>query len=223
MKYEINHQPFTILTVHMEEGETVKCQSGAMAWMSPDINMETKTDGIGGMLKKKVSGESLALNFYTAEKAGELALAKHSPGDILAFNLAETPVIAQKSAFLASTVGVEMDLFLQHKIATGFFGGEGFVMQKFSGQGYAWFEIDGAVQEKELAADEKLIVDSGYVAVMESTCTMDIQAVKGLSNIMLGGEGLFNTVITGPGKVWLQTMPASSLAMSLAQYMPHQK
>ena len=223
MKYEINHQPFTILTIHMEQGETVKCQSGAMAWMSPDIKMETKINGIGGMLKKAVVGESLALNHYTAEQAGELALAKRGPGDILAFDLAQTPVIAQKTAFLASTPGVEMDIYLQHKAAAGFFGGEGFLMQKFSGQGFVWFEIDGAIQEKSLADGEKLIVDSGYVAAMEATCTMEVQTVKGLSNVVLGGEGLFNTVITGPGKVWLQTMPASSLAMNLYELMPHQK
>ena len=221
MKYEIKSQPFTVLTLHMEQGEAVKCQSGAMAWMTPGIQMETKTGGLGGMFKKAIVGESLALNHYTATQAGELTLAKHSPGDILVFNISETPIIAQKTAFLASTEGVNMDIYLQRRAAAGFFGGEGFLMQQYSGNGYAWLEVDGAVQERELAAGEQLIVDSGYVAAMEASCKMDIQTVQGLTNILLGGEGLFNTVVTGPGKVWLQTMPINALAMNLYAFMPH--
>ena len=221
MKYEIKNQPFTVLTLHMDQGEAIKCQSGAMAWMSDGIRMETKTGGLGGMFKKAIVGESLALNHYTAEKAGELTLAKHSPGDIMMFNVGEVPIIAQKTAFLAATMGVNMDIYLQKKLSAGFFGGEGFIMQKISGSGFAWLEIDGCVQERELAAGEKLIVDSGFVAAMESTCSMEIQTIKGLSNIVLGGEGLFNTVVTGPGKVWLQTMPVNALAMNLYAYMPH--
>lgn len=221
MKYEIKNQPFTVLTLHMEQGEAVKCQSGAMAWMSPGIQMDTKTGGLGGMFKKAIVGESLALNHYTAAQAGELTLAKHCPGDIMMFNIGQTPIIAQKTSFLAATEGVQMDIYLQQRAATGFFGGEGFLMQKYSGSGYAWLEIDGAVQERVLAEGEQLIVDSGYVAAMEATCKMDIQTVKGFTNIVLGGEGLFNTVVTGPGKVWLQTMPINALAMNLYAFMPH--
>ena len=221
MKFEISNQPFTILRLSMNQGESIKCQSGAMAWMSPGIKMETKTGGVGNMFKKAVMGESLALNHYTAEQAGELVLAKHSPGDILIFNIKETPIIAQKTALLAITPNVEMDIYLQKKLSAGFFGGEGFIMQKYSGSGYAWLEIDGAVVERTLQAGEKLVVDSGYIAAMEATCNMEIQMVKGLSNVILGGEGLFNTVITGPGKVWLQTMPIASLAMNLYAHMPH--
>lgn len=114
-----------------------------------------------------------------------------------------------------------MDIFLQKKLSAGLFGGEGFIMQKYSGSGYAWIEIDGAIEEKTLAAGEQLIIDSGCVAAMEATCQMEIQSVKGVTNVLLGGEGLFNTVVTGPGKVWLQTMPISSLAMNLYEFMPH--
>ena len=221
MKYEIKNQPFTVLTLRMEQGEAIKCQSGAMAWMSPGIRMETKTGGLGGMFKKALVGESLALNHYTAERAGELTLAKHSPGDILAFDIGACPIIAQKTSFLASTEGVNLDIYLQRKISAGFFGGEGFLMQKYSGTGYAWLEIDGAVQERVLAPGESLVIDSGYVAAMEATCSMEIVTVKGLANVVLGGEGLFNTVVKGPGRIWLQTMPINALAMSLYQYMPH--
>ena len=221
MKYEITNQPFTVLTLHMSKGEKIKCQSGAMAWMSPDIVMETKTGGLGGMFKKAVMGESLALNHYTASQDGDLVLAKQCPGDIVLFNIGESPIIAQKTAFLAATEGVDLDIYLHHRAGAGFFGGEGFIMQKISGSGYAWLEIDGSVQERTLAAGEKIIVDSGYVAAMDATCSMDIQTIKGLSNVLLGGEGLFNTVVTGPGRVWLQTMPVSALAMSLYAHMPH--
>ena len=221
MKYEISNQPFTILSLKMDQGEAVKTQSGAMAWMSDGIVMQTETGGIGGMFKKAIVGESLAFNHFTAEKAGELVLAKHSPGDIMMFNVSETPIIAQKSSFLASTEAVNMDIYLQKKVATGIFGGEGFLMERFDGNGYLWIEIDGSVQERTLEAGERLIVDSGYVAAMEATCSMEIQTIKGATNILLGGEGLFNTVVTGPGKVWLQTMPINSLAMSLYAYMPH--
>ena len=221
MKYEIKNQPFTVLTLHMEQGESIKCQSGAMAWMSPGIQMETRTGGLSGMFKKALVGESLALNHYTAAQAGELTLAKHCPGDIMLFNISEMPIIAQKTSFLAATESVNMDIYLQRRAAAGFFGGEGFLMQKYSGSGYAWLEIDGSVQERVLADGEQLIVDSGYVAAMEATCSMDIQTVKGLTNVVLGGEGLFNTVVTGPGKVWLQTMPVNALAMNLYAYMPH--
>ncbi len=221
MRQQIKNHPFTTVTLYLEKGETVICQSGAMAWMSDGISMETKAGGLGGMFKKAIAGESLALNHYTAQAPGELTLAKHSPGDILAFNIAQTPIIAQKTSFLASTAGVNMNIYLQKKGLVGFFGGEGFIMQKYSGNGYAWLEVDGSVEERELAPGERLIVDTGYVACMEATCSMEIQQVKGLKNIVLGGEGLFNTVVTGPGKVWLQTMPINSLAMNLYNYMPH--
>ena len=220
MKYEIKNQPFTVLTLQLEQGEQIKCQSGAMAWMSDGISMQTQTGGLGGIFKKAIVGESIALNTYTANQAGELTLAKRCPGDIIPFNISEKPIIAQKSSFLASAGNVDMEVFIQKKLSTGFFGGEGFLMEKYSGSGYIWVEIDGAVQERELAPGEKLIVDTGYVAAMEDTCSMDIQSVKGMTNVLLGGEGLFQTVVTGPGKVWLQTMPIQSLAMSLYPYMP---
>ena len=221
MQYAITNQPFTVLTLQMNRGESVKCQSGAMAWMTPGIRMETKVGGLGGLFKKALVGESIALNYYNAEADGELTLAKHSPGDILAFNIGQTPIIAQKTSFLAATEDVQMDIYLQHKVGAGFFGGEGFLMQKYSGTGMAWLEVDGAVQMRTLSAGESLIIDSGFVAAMDATCQMSIQTVKGVKNVLLGGEGLFNTVVTGPGRVWLQTMPINSLAQALYAYMPH--
>ncbi len=222
MKYAITNQPFTVLSLQMEKGEAIRCQSGAMAWMSPGIQMETKTGGLGGMFKKALAGESLAYNRYTALSAGELTLAKHSPGDILAFEIGSgRGLIAQKTSFLASAEGVHMDIYLQKKMSAGFFGGEGFIMQKYTGSGLLFLEIDGSVQTRELAAGESLVVDTGYVACMEDTCSMEIQMIKGFTNVVMGGEGLMNTVVTGPGKVWLQTMPVSALAAGLYAHMPH--
>ena len=151
MNYEIKYEPFPVLVMDLNNGEEVQCQSGAMSWMNGGIRMETKTGGIGGIFKKALVGESIALNHYIAEQPGELTLAKHSPGDILAFDIGQAPIIAQKTSFLASTESVNMDIFLQHKVGAGFFGGEGFLMQKYTGTGYAFLEIDGAVQERVLA------------------------------------------------------------------------
>lgn len=220
MKYEIKNEPFTILVCQVEAGESMKCQSGAMAWMTPGIEMQTKAGGLGGAFKKALMGESLFLSTYSATQAGEIAFAKRLPGQILAFNIAEAPIIAQKGSFLAATPGVNLDIFFQKKLGAGLLGGEGFIMQKISGNGYAFLEMDGATEVRELAAGEKLIIDSGYIAAMDVTCSMDIQMVKGLANIIGGGEGLFNTVVTGPGRVWLQTMPVSTLAYSIIPYLP---
>lgn len=221
MNYTITNQPFTVLNLQLNQGEAIKCQSGAMAWMSPSIQMETKAGGLGGMFKKALIGESLALNHYTAMAPGEITLAKHSPGDILVFDINQTPIIAQKTSFLASTMGVEMEIYLQKKGMVGFFGGEGFLMQRYVGSGLVWLEIDGSVQQKTLQPGESLVIDTGFVAAMDASCSMTIQTVKGFKNVVLGGEGLFNTVVTGPGRVWLQTMPISQLATALYAHMPH--
>ncbi len=216
MKFEVKDAPFSILVCHLDGGEMMKCQTGAMARMTRSVKMQTKSGGLGGMFKKAISGESLFLNNYVAEAPGEIAFGMSFPGHILAVDVTQMPLVAQKKAFLASESTVNMDVFLQKKIGAGFFGGEGFIMEKFSGSGYAFLEVDGAIEEKVLGAGEQLVVDSGYVAAMEQSVSMDIEMVKGLGNIAFGGEGLFNTILTGPGRVWLQTMPISAFANSLA-------
>ena len=216
MKFEVKDAPFSILVCQLDGGEMMKCQSGAMAWMTRSVKMQTKSCGLGGMFKKAISVESLFLNNYVAEAPGEIAFGMSFPGHILAVDVTQMPLVAQKKAFLASESTVNMDVFLQKKIGAGFFGGEGFIMEKFSGSGYAFLEVDGAVEEKVLGTGEQLVVDSGYVAAMEQSVSMDIEMVKGLGNIAFRGEGLFNTILTGPGRVWLQTMPISALANSLA-------
>ena len=129
-------------------------------------------------------------------------------------------MIVQKSGFLASEDSVQLSVFLQKKLGSGVFGGEGFIMQKLSGRGIAFTEFDGHVVEYDLAPGQSIVVDTGYLAAMEATCTMDIQTVPGVKNMVFGGEGIFNTVITGPGRIYLQTMPIPAVAGILRPFMP---
>ncbi len=229
MKYEVVNQPLPVVICKLEPGEAVECQRGAMSWMTPSMKMQTGLGGkkgsgvlgaLGKMAKSAVTGESIFRNTYTAEGApGEIAFASTFPGDILCFDTSQRSIVAQKSAYLANTPGVQIDIFFQKKIGAGFFGGEGFIMQKFSGAGMVFLEINGAVYTYELAAGESMLVDTGYVAAMEETVSLDIETVSGVGNALLGGEGLFNTKVTGPGKVWLQTMPANALAGAIAPFI----
>ena len=172
------------------------------------------------MAKSAVTGESIFRNKYSAQgAAGEIAFASIFPGDILCFDTTSKAIVAQKSAYLANTVGVQMDIFFRKKVGAGLFGGEGFIMQKFSGSGKVFLEINGSYVEYNLAVGESMFIDTGYLAAMEDTCSMDIETVKGVGNALLGGEGLFNTKVTGPGKIWLQTMPANILAGAVQPYI----
>ena len=222
MKYEIKGTPLPVVECTLEPGESIKCEAGAMSWMSSNLQMETSGGGLGKMFAKAFSGEKMFQNVYTAVGGSAvIGFASSFPGNILALEV--TPghdVICQKSAYLASTMGVELSVFFQKKVGAGFFGGEGFIMQRLSGTGLVFLEIDGSTVTKQLAAGESLQIDTGYLAVMDSTCSMDIQSVKGVKNALLGGEGLFNTVVTGPGSVTLQTMPVSQLANAIRTFIP---
>ena len=152
---------------------------------------------------------------------GMIAFASSFPGCIRAFQIGPgQEIVAQKSAFLASTAGVELSIFFQKRLGSGLFGGEGFIMQRLSGNGLVFLEFDGYIKEYELAAGQQLVIDTGYLAAMTSSCQIDIQTVPGLKNAVFGGEGLFNTVVTGPGRIWLQSMPVSQLAGAIRPFMP---
>ncbi len=222
MRYEIKGTPLPVVEVTLDANETIACESGAMSWMTSNMEMETQSGGIGKLFSKAISGEHLFTNNYTAKGGqGTIAFASSFPGNIIAVEVKPgQDIVCQKSAYLASTPGVELSIFFQKKVGAGFFGGEGFIMQKLSGSGIAFLEIDGSVVEKELAAGEQIIIDTGYLAMMDSSCSMDIVTVKGIKNKLLGGEGFFNTVVTGPGKVSLQTMPAPQVASVIAPYIP---
>ncbi len=218
MEYTIKGDSMPYVEITLQQGESIKCEGGAMSWMSPNLKMDTKGGGIGKMFSKAITGEALFHNTYTCESGtGMIAISSSFPGKIIALEIAPgKEMICQKSAFLASTPGVERTVTFQKKLGAGFFGGEGFIMQKLSGQGIAFVELDGSVEAKTLAAGQSIIIDTGYLAMMEATCSMDIKTVGGIKNTLLGGEGFFNTVVTGPGNIYLQSMPFSKLASLFA-------
>lgn len=222
MNYEIKGTPFPVVICNLQANESMDCQKGGMAWMSPNMAMTTRGGGLGKMFSKAISGESLFTNTYTAQGGpGQIAFNVHAPGTILPFQIAPgRSIVAQKSSYLASEKGVDMSIFFQKRITSGFFGGEGFIMQKFSGNGIVFLEIDGSVVEYQLQIGQSMIVDTGYLAAMDETCQISVETVKGVGNIFLGGEGFFNTKITGPGHVWLQTMPVPTFAEAIAKYIP---
>lgn len=225
MKYNIQGEPMPVVICHLEAGESMITERGSMVWMSANMRMETKAGGLGKALGRMFGGESLFQNTYTAEGGpGMIAFASSFPGAIRAVEITPNmPVIAQKSAFLAATPGVELSIHFQKKVGAGFFGGEGFIMQKFSGNGMLFLEVDGSMVAYDLAPGQSMMVDTGNLAAMEATCTIDVEMVKGVGNMLLGGEGLFNTKVTGPGRIWLQTLPLSGMAGALAKVMPSSK
>ncbi|MBQ1704829.1 MAG: TIGR00266 family protein [Clostridia bacterium] len=221
MKYEIQGEPMPVVICQLQDGESMISESGAMSWMSPNMRMETVGGGAGKVFGRMFSGESLFQNRYTASGSGMIAFASSFPGSIRAVNVTpDHPVVVQKSGFLASETGVELSVFFQKKLGSGLFGGEGFIMQKLSGNGVAFIELDGSTVEYDLQPGQQIVVDTGYVAMMDATCKMEVQTVKGVKNVLFGGEGLFNTVITGPGRVVLQTMPLNSFVGLIASRLP---
>ena len=226
MEYQIEGAPLPVVICQLEAGETMLTERGSMSWMTPNMKMETSTNGgLGKAFGRMLSGDSIFQNRYTAQKdEGLIAFASSFPGEIRAVDIAPgRSIVVQKRGFLACTEGVELSVFFQKKFGTGFFGGEGFIMQKLSGRGIAFTEFDGHIVEYDLDPGESLVVDTGYLAAMDATCSMDIQAVPGLKNMVFGGEGIFNTIITGPGHVYLQTMPISQVAGVLRPFMPTAK
>ena len=222
MKYKIEGGSFPIVICELDEGEKMVTEGGGMSFMSSQMKMETSTGG--GLMKglaRTLSGESLFLNYYIAEGPNQtIAFASSFPGTILPIKLDGTnTIIAQKTAFLAAEDGVEINTHLTKSFSTGLLGGEGFVLQKFSGEGIVFLEIDGDTIEYDLEAGEKMVVDQGYIALMDETVEFDIQRVKGVKNILLGGEGLFLSTVTGPGKVWIQTMPLSNFISNIIPFL----
>lgn len=223
MKYEIKGGNLPVVVMNLEDGESIITQGGGMAWMSTNMKMETSTrGGVGKLMGRALSGDTLFQNTYTAIGGrGLIAVSSSFPGEIRAFDITpENSMIFQKSAFLCSESGVELSMHFRKKVAAGLFGGEGFIMQKVTGHGTVFAEFDGSVVEYVLKEGQQIIVDTGNLAAMTASCNMEVQTVPGVKNMLLGGEGLFNTVVTGPGHVWLQTMPISSVAAVLRPFFP---
>lgn len=221
MRYEIKGGAFPVVICQLESGEQMITEKGSMVWMSPNIEMKTQGGGLGKMFSKVLSGESMFQNIYTANGSGMIAFGSSFPGTVKPIEISGmNEMIVQKSAFLASESGVNLSIHFSRKFSAGLFGGEGFIMQRLSGNGMAFVEIDGELIEYDLAPGQKIVVDTGNVAGFTTSVQMEIQQVPGLKNKIFGGEGLFNTVLTGPGRVWLQTMPISNVAASIIPYIP---
>ncbi|MEJ2748558.1 MAG: TIGR00266 family protein [Anaerolineae bacterium] len=223
MHYEINGTTMQTLDITLNAGESVFTESGGMAWMRGDIDMATNTRG--GLLKglaRTLAGESLFLTSYVCKSGTAMVtFTPESPGSILPVGLRSGESrICQKDAFMVAQETVSLEVHFRKKLGTGFFGGEGFILQKLTGPGLAWVEIAGEVREYKLQAGEKMMIDPGHIAMYEPSIDYDIQRVKGVKNMLFGGEGLFLATLTGPGKIWLQSLPLSNLASKLLQYMP---
>lgn len=214
MKYEIKGLNLPYVEIYLNKGESIHTERGAMSWMSETMDMKTNAGGsIGKAFSRVLSGESMFQNTYTATKDNDLiAVSSSFPGQILAIDVSQKPIIAQKRSFLAREESVDMSIFFQRKLGAGFFGGEGFIMQKFAGRGIVFLEIDGSLIEKDLMPGETIILDTGYLAVMDTSVKFEVITVKGLGNAIFGGEGLFNTKVTGPGKIWIQSAPINKFA-----------
>lgn len=224
MKYDIQGTTLQTLDIHLNAGESVFTESGGMAWMRGHIEMSTNTRG--GLLKglaRSLAGESLFLTTYTCQQGhATITFTPESPGSILPVILqANESRICQKDAFMVAEESVTLELHFRRKLGTGLFGGEGFILQKLTGPGIAWVEIAGETREYTLQPGETMQIDPGHIAMYEPSINYDITRVKGVKNILFGGEGLFLATLTGPGRVWLQTLPLSNLASKLMQYMPN--
>lgn len=222
LKYEIEGGNLPVVICYPEAGQALCSESGAMSWMSPNMKLDTNTGGgFKKILGRMFAGESIFMNEYTAQGGnGMIAFASSFPGSIIPYQV--TPgnsIIVQKRGFLAMEKGLDLSVYLQKRVGKGLFGGEGFIMQRISGNGLVFLEIDGHCKEYDLAAGQSIVVDTGYLAAMTESCTLDIETVKGAKNIFFGGEGLFHTRITGPGKVYIQSMPIINTAQALSPYL----
>lgn len=220
MQYELKGGVFPVVVCQLADGEKMITEKGSMVWMTPNMEMETSGGGLGKMFSKAFSGESMFQNTYTARGEGMITFGSSFPGRILALDVApDREYILQKTAFLASEAGVQLSVHFNKKFGAGLFGGEGFIMQRLSGSGTAFVEVDGELVEYTLEPGQQMIVDTGNVLGFEPSVSIDIQQVKGIKNKLLGGEGFFNTVLTGPGKIWLQTMPISGVASAIQPFI----
>ena len=223
MQYQIKGTITPHLEVQLGPGETVFTESGVMAWMDESIEMNTGgSGGLGGMFGRMISGEGLFVTKFSSQSGGGMvAFTPEAPGTVIPIELgAGESIIAQKDAFLVAEESVTFEVTFNRKLGAGLFGGEGFIMQKFTGPGTMFAAIGGEVQEYDLASGQTLKVDTGHLAMFEPSVTYDITRVKGVTNMIFGGEGLFLATVTGPGKVWLQRMPLSNLAGAIMRFLP---
>src|SRR5450631_794556 len=222
MQFQITGTVMQTVAIDLSPGEVVFSQTNSMAWMSDTIAMDTHTGGgLFAGIKRSLSGGSLFITNFTARAPGHISFAPRFPGTILARRLAAgESLICRKETFLCAEKSVVLEIAWQQRIGAGIFGGEGFVLQKVTGPGTVWLDLSGEVVERTLAPAERLLVHAGHVGIQEPSVQFDIQMVPGFRNILFGGEGLFLATLTGPGKVWLQSMPIMNLAEEIGRYLP---
>lgn len=223
MQYKIFGNSFPAVTVELDSGESIYTQSGGMAWMDDAVEMSTNLKG--GLFKgigRMFAGESLFMATYTATKANaQVTFASTFPGELLDITMSQgRELICQKDAFLCAEQSVSLNVEFTKKFSAGLFGGEGFILQRLSGEGNVFLEVAGNVVKKELAPGEVLKVDTGNVVAFEREVHYEIEMVKGFKNILFGGEGLFLTKLTGPGTVWLQTLTMQNVASRIIPFLP---
>ncbi|THD81616.1 MAG: TIGR00266 family protein [Phenylobacterium sp.] len=222
MKYEISGTTMQTVSIDLGPGETVYSQTHAMAWMTDGIFMDTHTGGgLFAGLKRAMGGGSFFITQYAAQARAQIAFAPRFPGQIVAMALAPgQSIICRKETFLCAEASVTLEIAFQQRLGAGVFAGEGFILQRVIGPGTVFLDLSGEVVEKTLRPGERLMVHAGHIGMQEPTVSTDIQMVRGFRNVLFGGEGLFLATLTGPGKVWLQSMPILNLAEEIARYMP---
>ncbi|MGM5483838.1 MAG: TIGR00266 family protein [Nanobdellota archaeon] len=226
MEFKVRGQDMPVVDIEMKEGESVYTESGGMSWMTPNVDMNSNVKGgLGGAFNRMLSGESLfVVNYKCNQGTGVVTFCNEFPGNAVEFEISENKqIICQRDSFMVAEDGVKLTIHLTKKLGAGFFGGEGLVLQKLSGQGKAMLEFAGEITVYDLKEGQELKVDPGYIGAFESTVNYDITRVKGIMNMLFSGEGLFLASLKGPGKVWLQSMPLANLAMKLNKYLPKKK
>jgi uncharacterized protein (TIGR00266 family) len=222
MRYEISGTVMQTVSIDLDRGERIFSQTHAMAWMSDGIGMDTHTGGgLFAGLRRAMSGGSLFITEYSTEQGGHIAFAPRFPGKILPVQLAPgQSLICRKETFLCAEASVTLDIALQQRLGAGIFAGDGFILQRVTGPGTAFLDLSGEVVEKVLAPGERLRVHAGHIGIQEPTVSTDIQMIRGFRNVLFGGEGLFLATLTGPGRIWLQSMPVLNLAEEIARHLP---
>ncbi len=223
MKYKISGTVMQTVNFELKKNEKVFSESGNMAWMSDNIKMETSTRGgfVEG-IKRRLSGESIFLNTFTCtEGDGIITFASEFPGKVIDLDMSKGEMICQKDAFMCAENSVKLQMHFRKRFGAGFFGGEGFILQKLSGKGKAFVELAGEVTMIDLKKNQRLLIDTGHIAMYQPSVDFDIKLISGVKNILFGGEGLFLATLKGPGKVWLQSMPLANLAGKIGQYISH--
>jgi len=222
MRYDLSGTVMQTVSIDLERGERIVSQTHQMAWMSDGIRMDTHTGGgLFAGLKRAISGGSLFITEYIADTAGHVAFAPRFPGKIMPVALGPgQSLICRRETFLCAEYSVSLDIALQQRLGAGVFSGEGFILQRVTGPGTVFLDLSGEVVEKNLAPGERLLVHAGHIGMQDPSIQVDIQMVRGFRNILFGGEGLFLATLTGPGRVWLQSMPVMNLAEEIARHLP---